>query len=124
MENSTANNLRTLYAQRKATKNALETLRDNVIRQLAIDLADSGKALTAVEISNIYGLPVHAISTLLAYNFADTHEVYLGSDAWIYITRGKKEIPFYYRQTDVDGNPIGSIFTCNKKVCVYRAYRK
>lgn len=118
MENSTANDLRSLYAQRKATNTALKTVRTNVIRQVAIDLANSHEELSSTEIASRYGLPVNALHTLLLNHFGPgCHQVHTGT--FVKITAVEKFIPIYYRQTNADGIPFGPVITCHKKIWVY-----
>lgn len=119
MENSTANDLRSLYAQRKATETALKIRRDNIIRQLGLDLLESGAEMSTVEIAAKYGLPVSGICSLLR-NFTFRK----ASTPWPYIVhfRGhNKTISLYYRMTDASGNPFGPVQTIEKKVCTWSA---
>lgn len=118
MENSTANDLRSLYAQRKATETALKTQRANTIRQVAIDLANSHEELSSVEIASKYGLPANALHTLLLDSYRSGCH-WIRTNTCIEITMAKKYIPIYYRHTDANGIPFGPVLTCSKKVCVY-----
>lgn len=117
MENFTANDLRSLYAQRKATKNALETLRTNTIRQLGLDLMNSHAEMSTTEIAAKYGLPVEGIYSLL------TDRIFMPDPndwnrTWRF--RGhKRTIPLYYRMTDAAGNPFGPVQTIVKKICTW-----
>lgn len=119
MENFTANDLRSLYAQRKATETALKTQRTNTIRQLGLDLVNSQIEMSTVEIAAKYGLPVEGIFPLLN-DF--TFRPY--ADDWHHVLRfynHTRTIPLYYRMTDASGNPFGPVQTIQKKVCTWSA---
>lgn len=119
MENSTANDLRSLYAQRNAAQIALKTQRSNTIRQLGLDLVKNQAEMSTVEIAAKYGLPVEGIYTLLR-DFAfrpDTND-------WRHVVHfysHTRTIPLYYRLTDASGNPFGPVQTIEKKVCTWSA---
>lgn len=119
MENSTANNLRSLYAQRKATQVALEAQRSNVIRQLGLDLLESGTEMSTVEIAAKYGLPVNGICALLCH-FGFRKNPTSWRDVVVF-RRHNKTISLYYRMTDASGNPFGPVQTIEKKVCTWSA---
>ena len=119
MENSTANNLRTLYAQRKATETALKTQRNNVIRQLGLDLLESGAEMSTTEIAAKYGLPVEGICSLLC-RFTFRKDPAFWGDV-VRFRRHNKTISLYYRLTDASGNPFGPVQTIQKKICVWSA---
>ena len=119
MENSTANDLRSLYAQRRATETALKTQRNNVVRQLGLDLLESGAEMSTVEIAAKYGLPVEGICSLLCH-FNFRKEITSWRDV-VRFRRHNKTIPLYYRMTDASGNPFGPVQTVYKKVCTWTA---
>lgn len=118
MENSTANDLRALYAQRRAAETALRTQRTNIIRQLGLDLVKNQAEMSTVEIAAKYGLPVKGIYTLLKdFIFRP------GINDWhfVYFYAHMRTIPLYYRLTDASGNPFGPVQTKEKKVCTWSA---
>ncbi len=118
MENFTANDLRSLYAQRKATETALKTQRTNVIRQLGLDLAESRAEMSTAEIAAKYGLPVEGIFPLLN-DFIFRPD----NNDWRFVRfyAHTRTIPLYYRMTDASGIPFGPVRTIQKKVCTWSA---
>lgn len=118
MENFTANDLRSLYAQRKATETALKTQRTNIIRQLGLDLVKSQTEMSTAEIAAKYGLPVEGIFPLLNGFY------FRPDDDWYHVLRfysHTRTIPLYYRMTDASGIPFGPVRTIEKKVCTWSA---
>lgn len=118
MENSTANDLRSLYAQKKAAETALKAQRNNVIRQLGLDLVKNQAEMSTVEIAAKYGLPVNGICSLLCHF---TFRPDLSSWQTVRFRRHNKAVPLYYRFTDASGNPFGPVQTIERKVCTWSA---
>lgn len=121
MENSTANDLRSLYAQRRAAQVALEAQRANAIRQLGLDLLESETEMSTSEIAAKYGLPVKGIYALLCNFTFRKNPTSWGNMVMVRFRRHNKTIPLYYRMTDASGNPFGPVQTVEKKVCTWSA---